>query len=181
MIYVIIGLLLIILILRLFSPVRYAVHAGTAGPLPEGVRSEGPWVFAGFVYDEDGNRLDVSDKFIGHATGASMVDYNIPAGATFIAEYLDESSELKQGDIVVVDAVAASSDTGLRLRCVDRVEDGQVSFSKDSHGRTPRSRPVRELYARVTHVIENGRVGNGEFVASLLQNIKGLFSLKKAA
>jgi hypothetical protein len=183
MIYIIIGLVVLLLIVRWFTPVRYAVHAGRVGPLPEGVRSEGRWAFGGFVHDEDGHRLDVSSMFIGHATGASMVSHNIPAGATFLGDFLDEGSRatLRHGDIVVIDGSAESSDTGLCLRCVDRIENEEVFFLQDSFGRQPRSRPINELYARVTHVIENGRVGNGEFVASLLNNLKGFFSSKRAA
>ncbi|WP_315767068.1 MULTISPECIES: hypothetical protein [unclassified Bradyrhizobium] len=172
MIYLVVGLVVAIGVARLILPIRYAVHASKAGPLPEGVRAEGRWLYSGFVRDEQGKSMDLTGKFIGHAAGSSMVAYGIPAGATFIGELIqadEKRTGIPHGEIIVVDGAAEFSETGFRLRCLDRITpDGQATFLKDGFGRQPRPRPASEIYARVTHVIENDRLGNAEWAASLL-------------
>lgn len=175
MIYLVIGLIAVIVILRWASPVRYAVHASRVRPLEPGVQPEGRWMLAGFVYDEDGKSFDVSDKFIGHTVGSSMTCYNIPSGCTFIGDEFtsdDQKRVLENGDVVVVDGATEFSETGLRLRAVEAVNsDDTVSFLPDGYGRRPRPRPLSELRVLVTHVVDNGRVGNNEWIASLRRRI----------
>jgi hypothetical protein len=175
MIYLVICLIVIIVILRWASPVRYAVHASRVHPLEEGVQAEGRWMLAGFVYDEDGKPFDTAGKFIGHTVGSSMTCYNIPSGCTFIGDELTSEAQklaLENGDIVVVDGPTEFSETGLRLRAVDAINsDGTVNFLPDGYGRRPRPRPLSELRILVTHVVDNGRVGNNEWIASLRRRI----------
>jgi len=176
MIYVVIGLIVLIAILRWAAPIRYAVHASQVKPLlQEGVRAEGRWMLAGFVHDEDDKPFDVTGKFIGHAVGSSMVCFGISSGSTFLGDEFssdDQKRALEHGDIVVVDGPTEFSETGLRLRAIDRVNpDGTVSFLPDGFGRQPRNRPLAELGVLVTHVIENGRVGNSQWIASLIQKL----------
>jgi hypothetical protein len=177
MIYIVIGLILFILALRWLAPTRYAVHASRAERLPHGVSAEGKWLLGGFVYDQDGKHIDIANKFIGHAAGNSMLCYSIPSGATFIGDQLDEHGRksLVHGDIVVVDGVAEFSETGFRLRAIDALlPDGRVSFLRDGLGRQPRVRDLSEVYARVTYVIENNRVGNSEWASSILQSVRDI-------
>lgn len=178
MIYVGLLLLAAVIALRFLSPVRYAVHGSKAGPLPDGVHPEGRWMLGGFVHDEDGNYFDVTDKFIGHAVGNSMLCYGIPSGATFIGNYLNSDEEkraLPHGEMVVVDGVAEFSETGYRLRTIDRIEpDGTAHFLPDTYNRQPRNRPMTEITASVTHVIDNGRLGNGEWMGTILRSVRAL-------
>ena len=111
-----------------------------------------------------------------------MADLGIPDGATFLGTFLSAENRdvLKRGDIVVVDGKAAHSDTGLRLRRIDRIEeDGTVRFLPDSYGRPRRSRPVDEVLARVTHVITSG--DSRGFVARLLSHIPAIRRWSTAA
>ena len=175
MIYIVIGLIAFIIILRWVSPTRYAVHASRAGRLPEGVHAEGKWLLSGFVYDDAGNHINVVDKFVGHAAGTSMLCYGIPSGATFIGDYLNDEDrkKLAHGDIVVVDGVAEFSETGFRMRAVDKLlPDEKVVFLKDGLGRQPRVRDLKEVYARVTYVIDTDRVGNGEWASAILRSVR---------
>jgi hypothetical protein len=176
MIYVALALICIIILVRMAAPSRYAVHASQAIPLPKGIRPEGKWLLGGFVYDDNGKRFDISGKFIGRVAGASMASCGMPAGETFIGDYIQTDSErhsLKNGDIVVVEGAAEFSETGLRLRIIDQtMSDDMVSFLSDGFGRAPRKRPATEIVARVTHAIDNARMENGEWVASLMQSIR---------
>lgn len=186
MIYIVIGLIALILLLRWLSPKRYAVHASRIEPLPEGVRAEGKWLLGGFVYDENGNHVDVAEKFIGHAAGSSMTAYGIPSGATFIGDFLKDADKasLVHGDIVVVIEDVKVSETGLCLRVVDEVTSNcEVSFLPDSYGKHQQAQKLDAVLARVTYVIDNQRVANNEWVASILRSVRNFPSklLKRAA
>jgi hypothetical protein len=156
MLYITAALLVALLLaLRAWAPKRYAVHASQAKRLPAGVRPESRYVSAGFLRDRAGNRLDVSSKFVGQAIRESMASFGIPDGSTFIADYLGakEQLRLKNGDIVVVDAEANYSETGLRLRRIDRVQNGVAFFQPDGFGNERRERPASEVIAKVTHIV----------------------------
>jgi hypothetical protein len=160
MIYIALVLVIAIIVLRIMSPKRYAVHASTATPLPANIRPEGRWLLAGFLRDERGRLVDVDRKFIGTAVRDSMAAFGIPDGATFVGEYVREEdrSALKLGAVVVVDGPHANSETGLRLRRIEAIEQekGQVEFADDGLGKPHRPRPVSDIVAVVTHVVKVG-------------------------
>ena len=153
MIYIALALIIIMTLLYVRSPKRYAVHAANAMPLPKGIRPAGRWLLAGFLRDDHGKLMDVDDKFIGTAVRDSMAVLGIPDGATFLADYVRSEDELRPGDVVVVDGVHARSETGLRLRRVAGVHDHTVDFCPDGLDRGHRSRPAKEVVAKVTHVV----------------------------
>jgi hypothetical protein len=156
MLYIIAALLVALLLaLRAWAPKRYAVHASQAKRLPHGVHPESRYMSAGFLRDQAGNRIDVSGKFVGQAIRESMASFGIPDGSTFIADYLDVDQQLrlKSGDIVVVDGEANYSETGLRLRRIDRIENGMAFFQPDGFGKGRRERPASEIIAKVTHLV----------------------------
>jgi hypothetical protein len=67
-----------------------------------------------------------------------MICYGLPSGATFIGDYLSEEQKrsLPRGEMVVIDGVAEFSETGLRLRTIDRIlADGTVLFQRDAFDR----------------------------------------------
>ena len=170
MIYVVVGLVLIVLILRRTAPKRYAVHAATAKRLPDGIQAEDRWN-PGFIRDEKGAFIDVGGKFVGRAVRDSMADFGIPDGSTFIGDILtdEERLALVRGDIVVVKGAAAHSETGLRLRRVDLIgPDNTVQFIPDGYGNERRARPLGEVLAKVTHVITESDPRG--FVARVLSN-----------
>jgi hypothetical protein len=158
MIYIALVLAVAILVLRSRSPKRYAVHASTAIPLPEGINPADHWLLGGFLRDEHGALVDVDTKFIGTAVRDSMAMFGLPDGVTFIGDYMGAKKAqtgLKACDIVVVDGVHGGSQVGLRLRRVDKVHENVVDFLPDGLGKEHRSRPVTELIARVTHVVNS--------------------------
>jgi hypothetical protein len=161
MIYIAVLLLIALFLLRQAAPTRHAVHAAVASKLPPEVRLSDKFLGAGFLRDENGKRMNVDDKFIGLAARDSMDRFGIRAGATFIADRLnsDEKLNLRHGDIVVVDGVAAHAPTGVRLRCFDKLisdrSDGdEAAFLADGLGQPRRNRPLEEVVARVTHVLD---------------------------
>src|SRR3954471_23675134 len=104
MLYILAAVLaLTILVLRATAPKRYSVHASRAVALPDGIRADSRYAFGGFLRGEDGNRIDLTDKFVGQAVRDSMTAFGIPDGATFIADYVDTDARchLLAGDIVV--------------------------------------------------------------------------------
>jgi hypothetical protein len=180
MIYIAAVLILLILLLRYWSPKRYSVHASKAIRLPKGIRPEGRYVSDGFLHDEHGKPLDVSNKFVGQAVRESMDAYGIPDGATFIANYMTtkQKRNLKHGDIVVVDGEAAHSETGLRLRCVKSTKVNTIEFLPDGLGRKPRQRPLNEVIAKVTYVVNTeDHPSDGTF----LNFIRGIAGSEKQA
>jgi len=170
MIYIAFVLVIAILVLRAWSPKRYAVHAATAIPLPEGIKPVNRWLLAGFLRDEHGKLMNVDDKFIGTAVRDSMAVFGIPDGATFVADYIRPKDELHPGDVVVVDGVHAYSESGLRLRRIANIHDNTVDFLPDGLNNDHRSRPAKEVIARVTHVVGSGTKGTTS-LSSLLQNV----------
>ncbi|MFZ3352017.1 MAG: hypothetical protein WA268_14230 [Xanthobacteraceae bacterium] len=176
MIYIALILIIAILVLRAYSPKRYAVHAATAVPLPKGIRPVGRWLMAGFLRDANGKLMDVDDKFIGTAIRDSMAPLGIPDGATFVADYVHPPDDrLNPGDIVVVDGVHANSQIGLRLRRIAGVHDDIVDFMPDGLNRPHRSRPAKEVVARVTHVVTSGTKGAMP-LKSLLEHLPSVAS-----
>ena len=154
MIYLLLGALVVtFVILRELAPTRYVVHAAHAKPLS--TRPTNKWLLAGFVRDQNGRRIKTHGKFLGCADGDSMGLFGIPNRSSFIGDKLtdDDWRKLRQRDIVVVNGRAARSTTGYRLRMVDTVQDGTVSFLPDGKGFPHRSRPVSEIAARVRYVV----------------------------
>jgi hypothetical protein len=160
MIYSALVLTLLILVLRSVSPKRYAVHAAQAVELLKGMQPEDRWTLGGLLRDQTGTRIDLSEKFIGRAVRDSMARFGIPSGSTFIGEYLTDSEKnnLVRGNIVVVDGPALHSETGLRLRCIDSIVEGTARFSADGYGQSRRQRPLSEIFAIVTHVVDESDV-----------------------
>jgi hypothetical protein len=156
MVYILAALLILLLIVRHFQPIRYAVHAARAKGLPKGIRATSRWMNAGFVRDENGRRVAVTGKFIGAVAGTSMEAYGLPSGSTFIADRLsaEDRQRLKSGELVVIDAPAKYSPVRLRLRCIDHIlEDGTVAFRDDARGEQHTQRSPDTIVARVTHVV----------------------------
>jgi hypothetical protein len=117
-----------------FALTRHAVNAARVGDIDGPVVDE--FLSPGFVRDEDGNWIDLMDKFIGWASGASMARFGIPQGATFVATYLKDADRaaLIKGDLVVIDAPTKRSPSGLRLRCIDKFSDGNAEFDATTTG-----------------------------------------------
>jgi hypothetical protein len=174
MLYIIAGVCILIIVgLRATAPKRYAVHASRATPLPRGVKSSSSYPFAGFLRDEDGNRLDASGKFFGQAVRDSMTAFGIPDGATFVADYLNDTGRhaLDRGTIVVVQGGHVNSRTGLRLRAIDHVEGETAYFLPDGRGQNRRQRPLEEVYAKVTHVVNPEAAPPGMLLSFLRRTV----------
>jgi hypothetical protein len=151
-----IAFLVLLALLRRWSPARYVVHCSRARPLERGLKASDKWVMAGLLYDTGEPAMDISNKFVGLASGDSMSAYGIPNGSTFVADYLSNPQRLslKAGDIVVVDGPSAYSSVDFRLRRVEIVDaDGVAKFSDDRRGKSHASRPIGQIVAQVTHVI----------------------------
>ncbi len=177
MLYLIAGVLVVaIVLLRSTAPKRYSVHASRAIPLPEGRAPYSRYPFAGFVRDENGNRLTMADKFVGQAVRDSMAACGIPDGATFFADRLDdaEKARMQHGDIVVVDGDAGNSEVGYRLRRIERIDGTEAYFSADGLGAARRHRPISELLAKVSHVTVAEAPSGGlvNFIGRLLPSHK---------
>jgi len=139
--------------LWLLAPMRFIVHASRAKPLS--CAPMGKWLLAGLARDEKGRAIPMANKFVGCADGNSMERFGIKDGASFIADKLSdpEKGHLHHRDIVVVHGPAAISASGYRLRVVDRVSGGKVSFIADGTEKTHRDRPLAEVVARVAYVV----------------------------
>jgi hypothetical protein len=157
MLYLLIVLIGILFLMRRLSPMRLAVHASRADGLPKEVPIKSRWITAGFARDEHGEPIALAGRFIGMVAGSSMTNYGMPPGATFVGDELKSFAEkrtVRPGDIVVIDAPAAHSPVGLRLRRVKaiRAQEGTLEFENGSDGRTHNPRPYAQIRARVTHV-----------------------------
>jgi hypothetical protein len=155
-IYLFAALMALLFFIRRIAPVRYGAHAARAGGTAPGIRRENPWLAAGLLRDEEGHSLSIKGRFVGAVSGSSMEAYGLRSGATFLAEFLGphERSNLKRGEIVVVDAPAQYSPINYRLRCIEEVKsDGMVRFRSDHKGRRHTERTLSTIMARVTHVV----------------------------
>jgi hypothetical protein len=141
-------------LLWLIAPKCYVVHAAHAKPL--GVEASKKWWPPGLIRDNSGHVLPMASAFLGCTDGDSMKSFGIPNGSRFVADRLITSAaqhELKHEDIVVVHGKAARSESGYRLRRIDRIEGENALFLKDGKGFDHRSRPLSEVIARVTHIL----------------------------
>jgi hypothetical protein len=150
MIYIAIACFVILALMYLRSPPYYAAHAARAEWVPFWVGGR-RHLLRGAPKDKDGKRLDTKGKLLGYAHGDSLPDV-LPNGASFIASYLDDAgrSQLKKGDVVVVDAPARASRIKRRLRIFDSIDaDGKVHFRADRRGRPHKVRSPDEVVAKV--------------------------------
>jgi hypothetical protein len=141
----------VLFVLCATAPKRYVAHAAKVKRLT--VPAVSRFIPTGPIRDPDGKPVTLEGKELFLAEGHSMEANNIPAGSTCIADKLTDETRraLKPGDVVVVDAHTDYSQSGMRLRkVVDVHKDGLVSFENTDH-----DRPLSEIRARVTHVLEN--------------------------
>ena len=139
--------------LRATAPKCKIVHASRANKMVPVVETR--WWLAGLVRDDKGRRIPMHNKFLGCTEGNSMEDYGIPNHTRFIADRLTDAArkQLAHDDIVVVSAKAQRSNTGYRLRRVDRVQGDKVSFYPDAKNEGHRTRPLSEVAAKVVYVL----------------------------
>jgi hypothetical protein len=139
------------------SPFRYLTHAaradhdlGTAHTIRERALS------AGFIRYENGDHVDFDDKFIGKAVGNSCISFGIADRQEYLAEILNDETrnQLRSKDLVVVDAPARASNTGKRIRKIEKIQTDQVLFARDYKGERRRTRPISEVYAKITHLVD---------------------------
>lgn len=154
MIYLITLLAALLLFLWQYLPKRKAVHAARASGLPEGMTPESHWLGGAVVRGNGRRKLNIKDFFVGFVAGDSMFHYGLRKGATFLAEPLNEASKahLKQGDIVVINAPAAYSPMGYRLRRIEAIDGRRVRFAPDRKGQAHRTRVLEEITAKVKYI-----------------------------
>lgn len=140
-------LVAVLVTLRLTAPPQRVAHAARVkfleGPILRRFIERGP------IVNQAGAIVPLVNKEIFIADGDSMATYDIPAGATCVAEKLDDESReaLTVGDIVIVDAKTELSQTGLRFRKIAAIEGGNVCF--ENHN----PRALNLVRAKVTHVL----------------------------
>lgn len=132
---------------------QWAVHAARADG-DACVPLAAPWSLQGTIRDDKGRIVSPVGKFVGRVAGDSMASYGMKKGQTFLADPIsDPSAEtIQSGDIVVVLAAAKKSNTGRRLRCVERIEGDKAIF-KDGSDKPFQVRDLSMVVAKVTHVM----------------------------
>ncbi|MGC1497694.1 MAG: hypothetical protein WA790_17955 [Sulfitobacter sp.] len=143
------------------APRRYLVHAARARNFPKN-RHASRRVGSPMAYrDALGKAFSRKGRFYGEALGSSMVRYGIEDGDEFFGNYMPEKANLDElkallspEDIVVIDDIAAGSETGKRLRRISAIDEtGTISFYPDHLGEPHTSRSVSKVVAIVTHVV----------------------------
>lgn len=107
----------------------------------------------GRVRTPDGSYLDTAGTVVVTAVGNSLGHLGIPDGSRLVARRLEGKEPIEPGDLVVVNAEARGSNVGRRLRVVDEVAGGTITFKSDPDGRPHKARPVDSLEAKVTHLL----------------------------
>lgn len=105
------------------------------------------------VPDFYGDEVDTRPKYVGVVSGRSCLRYGFKDGAVFLGDEAPPEASIEPGDFVVVEAPASMSNMGRRIRRVESVNNGVLSFSPDDSGKLHRDRPASEVAAKITHIL----------------------------
>jgi hypothetical protein len=106
-----------------------------------------------WLLDDKDNAIHVAKKFRVFVQGPSVEHIKIDKGSYLLCDILTEvqKSVLKKGDVVIINTETDRSNCKYRIRIVDYIQDGIVSFQLNSVSEKRDDRNLSEIYAIATH------------------------------
>ena len=110
--------------------------------------------FAKLLRDDQGNKIDMTDRMLAVARGGSCGAHGVPDGATVVVDkFGDNVPKLSSGDIVVIDSITEFGTKPMRFRAIKHVEGDIAHFHDDQKGRPLNSKPVTDIIGRAVFVL----------------------------
>lgn len=134
--------------------IRYAqpAHAARAHKFVDGASERFSVALPTNLHDIYNHGIDTTGKHLGIVSGQSCTHYGLKDGDLFLGDPITEADHLREGDFVVVDAMAEGSNVRHRIRRISKVGN-LIEFNDDEKGKPHRARNRSEIIARITHIL----------------------------